>query len=550
MRILIVEDERALCDTLVKSLKQKGYEVDACYDGDSALDWLLTEKYDLLLLDLNLPGRDGMDLLKTLREQDRETRVLILSARSRISDKVEGLDCGANDYLVKPFHLEELEARVRSLTRRSFVQHDAVLRCGELSFDTVKRTAQVRGEVVALTRKENGILEYLLLNQGRPVSQEELMEHVWDGSVNSFSNSIRVHISSLRKKLKAALGYDPILNRIGEGYLMGGRESERFSGEFVVELSGAKHSFCIRGWYIALAVTALGGAVAYFVSGKALKPLKRFTAKAERVQLQSLTEITLSEDEAVEFSRLSRAINQMLLRLNQAFDAQQQFVGNAAHELRTPLALMQARLDLYMATDHGDNRPETAETISMLREQTERLSKMVRTLLDMSDLKAVPRTDKIQLAPMIEEVLADLSPLAEKSGVALSQSGEDLWITGSDVLVYRSIFNLVENGVKYNHPGGSVRVAASRRGSSAVIEVRDTGCGIPENFRESVFQPFFRVDKSRSREKGGVGLGLSLVWEIAHLHGGSVRITESGKDGTVIELTLPISAEEQGIPCR
>mgnify|MGYP001543789401 CR=1 FL=1 len=304
--------------------------------------------------------------------------------------------------------------------------------------------------------------------------------------------------------------------------------SERFNGEFVLEL---------------------GGAVAYFVSGKALKPLKRFTAKAERVQLQSLTEITLSEDEAVEFSRLSRAINQMLLRLNQAFDAQQQFVGNAAHELRTPLALMQARLDLYMATDHGDNRPETAETISMLREQTERLSKMVRTLLDMSDLKAVPRTDKIQLAPMIEEVLADLSPLAEKSGVALSQSGEDLWITGSDVLVYRSIFNLVENGVKYNHPGGSVRVAASRRGSSAVIEVRDTGCGIPENFRESVFQPFFRVDKSRSREKGGVGLGLSLVWEIAHLHGGSVRITESGKDGTVIELTLPISAEEQGIPC-
>ena len=199
-------------------------EVDACYDGDSALDWLLAEKYDLILLDLNLPGRDGMELLRALRERDRETRVLILSARSRISDKVEGLDCGANDYLVKPFHLEELEARVRGLTRRSFVQHDAVLRCGELSFDTVKRTAQAKGENVALTRKENGILEYLLLNQGRPVSQEELMEHVWDGSVDSFSNSIRVHISSLRKKLKVALGYDPILNRIGEGYLMGGRE--------------------------------------------------------------------------------------------------------------------------------------------------------------------------------------------------------------------------------------------------------------------------------------------------------------------------------------
>ena len=324
--------------------------------------------------------------------------------------------------------------------------------------------------------------------------------------------------------------------------------SERFSGEFVVELSGAKHSFCMRGWYIALAVTVLGGAVAYFVSGRALKPLKRFTAKAERVQLQSLTEITLSEDEAMEFSRLSRAVNQMLLRLKQAFDAQQQFVGNAAHELRTPLALMQARLDLYMSTDHGDSCPETAETIAMMREQTERLSRMVRTLLDMSELKAVPRNDRIQLAPMIEEVLADLSPLAEKSGVTLSQSGEDLWITGSDVLVYRAIFNLVENGVKYNHPGGSVCVAASRREREAVVEVTDTGCGIPEDFRESVFQPFFRVDKSRSREKGGVGLGLSLVWEIARLHGGGVRVRESGESGTVIELTLPVSAEERKMP--
>ncbi len=324
--------------------------------------------------------------------------------------------------------------------------------------------------------------------------------------------------------------------------------SERFSGEFVVELTGAKHSFCMRGWYIALAVTALGGAVAYFVSGRALKPLKRFTAKAERVQMQSLAEITLSEDEAVEFSRLSRAVNQMLRRLNQAFDAQQQFVGNAAHELRTPLALMQARLDLYMSTDHGDSCPETEETIAMMREQTERLSRMVRTLLDMSELKAVPRNDQIQLAPMIEEVLADLSPLAEKSGVTLSQSGEDLWITGSDVLVYRAIFNLVENGVKYNCPGGSVCVSASRRGEEAVIEIKDTGCGIPEDFRESVFQPFFRVDKSRSRKKGGVGLGLSLVWEIAHLHGGDVRVRESGETGTVIEMTLPISAEEREMP--
>ena len=207
--------------------------------------------------------------------------------------------------------------------------------------------------------------------------------------------------------------------------------SERFSGEFVVELTGAKHSFCMRGWYIALAVTVLGGAVAYFVSGSALKPLKRFTAKAERVQLQSLSEITLSEDEAVEFSRLSRAFNQMLLRLKQAFDAQQQFVGNAAHELRTPLALMQARLDLYMSTDHGDSCPETAETIAMMREQTERLSRMVRTLLDMSDLKTVPRTDRIQLAPMIEEVLADLSPLAESWELSCHEAGPSVIAGGA-----------------------------------------------------------------------------------------------------------------------
>ena len=224
MRILIVEDERALCDMLAKSLKRRGYEVDVCYDGDAALEWMLVERYDLILLDLNLPGPDGMELLRTLRETDRETRVLILSARSLISDKVAGLDCGANDYLVKPFHLEELEARVRSLIQRSFVQHDSLLRCGDVSFDTIKRQACAKGAAVTLTRKENGILEYLLMNQGRPVSQEELMEHVWDGSVDSFSNSIRVHISSLRKKLKSALGYDPILNRIGEGYMIGGQE--------------------------------------------------------------------------------------------------------------------------------------------------------------------------------------------------------------------------------------------------------------------------------------------------------------------------------------
>ena len=220
MRILVVEDERALCETIVRSLRRLAYSVDPCYDGDTAIDLLGSERYDLVLLDLNLPGADGMTVLRTLRQTDRETRVLILSSRSEVADKVEGLDAGANDYLAKPFHLEELEARIRSLTLRQFTQNDVVLHCGPLSFDTRSRTATAAGQPLALTRKETGILEYLLLHQGRPVSQEELLEHVWDNSVDNFSNSIRVHISALRKKLRTALGYDPVRNRIGEGYLI------------------------------------------------------------------------------------------------------------------------------------------------------------------------------------------------------------------------------------------------------------------------------------------------------------------------------------------
>mgnify|MGYP000595109553 FL=1 len=223
MRLLVIEDERDLCEDVAKKLRLSGYEADTCFDGEAALELLAVEKYDLVLLDLNLPKVDGMTVLRTLREHDQETGVLILSARSEISDKVDGLDAGANDYLSKPFHLEELEARVRSLTRRRFVQQDVCLRCG-LTFDTRSRTATADGQTLSLTRKESGILEYLLLNRGRPVSQEELIEHVWDSSVDSFSNSIRVHISMLRKKLRAALGYDPIRNKIGQGYEIGAGE--------------------------------------------------------------------------------------------------------------------------------------------------------------------------------------------------------------------------------------------------------------------------------------------------------------------------------------
>ena len=221
MRLLIVEDEKQICDTVAKSLYDAGYEVDTCYDGEEALAGILTENYDLVVLDLNLPGMDGMEILKELRQENEETKVLILSARGQIADKVEGLDAGANDYMEKPFHLQELEARVRSLTRRTFVQKNICLECGSLRFDTRERVAYANSKPITLTRKENGILEYLLLNQGRPVSQEELIEHVWDSSVDSFSGSIRVHMSSLRKKLKTGLDYDPIVNKIGEGYKIG-----------------------------------------------------------------------------------------------------------------------------------------------------------------------------------------------------------------------------------------------------------------------------------------------------------------------------------------
>ena len=225
MHLLVIEDERALCETIVRSLRHQAYSVDCCYDGEKAVELLGVERYDLVLLDLNLPGKDGMTVLRTLRQTDRETKVLILSARGEVEDKVEGLDAGANDYLAKPFHLAELEARIRSLTLRQFTQQDVLLSCGDLSFDTRSRTAAVSGQALTLTRKEAGILEYLMVHQGRPVSQEELIDHVWDNSVDSFSNSIRVHISALRKKLRTALGYDPIRNRIGEGYLMGGEEA-------------------------------------------------------------------------------------------------------------------------------------------------------------------------------------------------------------------------------------------------------------------------------------------------------------------------------------
>lgn len=305
-----------------------------------------------------------------------------------------------------------------------------------------------------------------------------------------------------------------------------------------IVVNGAQGRFRTTNWYITAVVTVLSGILAYFVSGRALKPLRSFASQVEKVQLNNLADMRINEDVLPEFRQLSHSFNQMLERLNNAFAAQRQFTGNAAHELRTPLALMQAQLELFSA-EHPDMLPETAEFLTLLREQTERLTQMTKTLLEMSNLQQVARNEHIQLAPMIEEIFTDLAPLAEKNGIALEVEGDGSMI-GSDALIYRLLFNLTENAVKYNRHGGSVRVTVSQESEKLLIRVSDTGRGIPEEFQRSIFQPFFRVDKSRSREYGGAGLGLSLVWEIAGLHGGSVRVTKSSDRGTTILVELPV----------
>ena len=307
--------------------------------------------------------------------------------------------------------------------------------------------------------------------------------------------------------------------------------------ELTIIVNGAQGRFHTTNWYITAVVTLLSGILAYFVSGRALMPLHSFASQVEKVQMNNLADMRINEEVLPEFRQLSRSFNQMLERLNNAFAAQRQFVGNAAHELRTPLALMQARLELFSA-EHSDVLPETAEFLALLREQTERLTQMTKTLLEMSNLQQVSRNERIQLAPMIEEIFTDLASLAEKKEISLVYDGDGV-MTGSDALIYRLLFNLTENAVKYNHPGGRVRVLVTQEPEKLLIRVSDTGCGIPGEYQQSIFQPFFRVDKSRSREFGGAGLGLSLVWEIANLHGGRVWVAESSESGTTIAVELP-----------
>ena len=331
----------------------------------------------------------------------------------------------------------------------------------------------------------------------------------------------------------------------GSTVILNGEGAESFNPQLItpnenlaIVVNGAQGRFRTTNWYITAVVTVLSGILAYFVSGRALKPLRSFASQVEKVQLNNLADMRINEDVLPEFRQLSHSFNQMLERLNNAFAAQRQFTGNAAHELRTPLALMQAQLELFSA-EHPDVLPETAEFLTLLREQTERLTQMTKTLLEMSNLQQVARNEHIQLAPMIEEIFTDLTPLAEKNDIALEVEGDGAMI-GSDALIYRLLFNLTENAVKYNRHGGSVRVTVSQESEKLLIRVSDTGRGIPEEFQRSIFQPFFRVDKSRSREYGGAGLGLSLVWEIAELHGGSVRVTKSSDRGTTILVELPV----------
>ena len=311
--------------------------------------------------------------------------------------------------------------------------------------------------------------------------------------------------------------------------------------ELTIVVDGAQGRFRATNWYITAAVTLLSGILAYFVSGRALKPLRSFASQVEMVQMNNLADMKIDEDVLPEFKQLSHSFNQMLERLNTAFAAQRQVTGNAAHELRTPLALMQAQLELFSA-EHPAMLPQTAEFLTLLREQTERLTQMTRTLLEMSNLQQVARNERIQLAPMIEEIFTDLAPLSDKRGVTLTAEGDGI-MTGSDALIYRLIFNLTENAVKYNRPGGSVLVSVTQEPEKLLLRVSDTGCGIPEEYQRSIFQPFFRVDKSRSREYGGAGLGLSLVWEIADLHGGSVWVEKSSEKGTTIAVELPAGAK-------
>lgn len=313
---------------------------------------------------------------------------------------------------------------------------------------------------------------------------------------------------------------------------------DEFADEFSVQVYNNKADYKRNSLIITVLLALLGGVVTYFISGHALRPIREFSDKIEEVQAQNLSDSRIEENNVKELNQLGISYNKMLERLSDAFEIQRQFTANAAHELRTPLALMQVQLDLYNSASHPGNDADTLQTIKMITEQNDKLNRMVKTLLDMSELQTVGRDDKIILDAIVEEVLADLEPLAVEKNIKLIGKCEDATMIGSDILIYRLVYNLVENAIKYNHPLGQVTVTAYQRNKHVYLSVEDTGSGIPKELRERVFEPFFRVDKSRSRELGGVGLGLALVREIVRVHDGSICIKSGKTGGTIFEVTF------------
>ena len=313
---------------------------------------------------------------------------------------------------------------------------------------------------------------------------------------------------------------------------------DEFADEFSVQVYNNKADYKRNSLIIMVLLALLGGVVTYFISGHALRPIREFSDKIEQVQAQNLSDSRIEENNVKELNQLGISYNKMLERLSEAFEIQRQFTANAAHELRTPLALMQVQLDLYNSASHPGNDADTLQTIKMVTEQNDKLNRMVKTLLDMSELQTVGRDDKIILDAIVEEVLADLEPLAVEKNIKLIGKCEDATMIGSDILIYRLVYNLVENAIKYNHPLGQVTVTAYQRNKHVYLSVEDTGSGIPKELRERVFEPFFRVDKSRSRELGGVGLGLAFVREIVRVHDGSICIKSGKTGGTIFEVTF------------
>lgn len=316
-------------------------------------------------------------------------------------------------------------------------------------------------------------------------------------------------------------------------------EWNNFAKNFSIQVYNNKADYKKSSLLFSTLLSLLGGVITFFISGHALKPLCDFSKKIEEVQAQNLSDSRIEENKFSELNQLSVSYNKMLERLSEAFKLQRQFTANAAHELRTPLAVMQLQIDLYNSSKHPDNDTSAQQTISMITEQTERLSKMVRTLLDMSELQTIARDEEIAIAALVEEVLADLEPLAQEKGIKLIEKCDNVLLMGSDILIYRLVYNLVENAIKYNFSGGTVTVTATQQNSQLHLTVEDTGNGIPEELKERIFEPFFRLDKSRSRELGGVGLGLALVREIVRVHNGSILVKNNANSGTTFEVIFP-----------